>query len=103
MVEILDEGNIKLVPPSKSASKDESIETVYQSPDSQLRVINTQENVSKSTLERHELESEKREYSSSVKKKKKNIDADAQLLISSQDSKPRKTKSLPNPGDRQRQ
>ena len=39
LVEILDNGNVKLVPPSESAGNDKNIETIFQAPDSQLHVI----------------------------------------------------------------
>ena len=39
LVEILDEGNIKLVPPSESASNDKNFETICLPQESQVRVI----------------------------------------------------------------
>ena len=53
----MDEGNVKLVPPSESASNDKNIETICPAPESQVRVIS-----SKITSERNdELNSDERE------------------------------------------
>ena len=61
----MDEGNIKLVQPTK----DKNVETVYQLPDRQLRVIKESSDfVKTSSLEGRELCSEKREINSEVKK-----------------------------------
>ena len=59
----MDDGKVKLVPPTEIA-KDDNIETIYQAPASQLRVVISKE---KSTLMRisalgsHEQDSEKKE------------------------------------------
>ena len=59
LVEILDDGNIKLIPPTESASYDKNIETIYPAPGSQLLVISSKEpsnHLRISALGSHELD-----------------------------------------------
>ena len=70
----MDEGNVKLVPSSESASNDKNIETIYQPPDSQLRVIKEKsDNVNTSSLD-----SAKRQINA------EQLDADEQTVTSSE-------------------
>ena len=75
----MDEGNVKLVPSSESASNDKNIETIYQPPDFQLRVIKEKsDNVNTSSLESYEMDSAKRQINA------EQLDADEQTVTSSE-------------------
>ena len=92
----MDEGNVKLVPPSKTASNDKNIETICPAPESQVRFIS-----SKMTSERklksdkrgpdHELDSSKRENRSEDAQ-----EAEDQQSSSSLDTNDEQTKKKSN-------
>ena len=69
MVEILDDGKVKLVPPTEIADDDKNIETIYQAPDSLLHVISSKEESNQmriSALGSHKLDSEKTQHISRI-------------------------------------